>query len=177
MKLAQNPFECFAIETEVPGAASNHKIHSEIPIVIIKTHDWHRYRLPTNEIYDITITASNLKRVKNMIESMRNITPEIDICITHDGVLAFIVEQDEFTTTCQFKDLPTVVHTKDNQSNDITETTCRLNAKKLASILANNHFQNVYTSVSIRKDYLFKMDFEIKRDVVLTCVLPITYRD
>lgn len=177
MKLAKNPFECFAIETEVPGVASNHKKDMELPIMIVSTRDWHRYKLPTDLIYDMTITASNLKRVKNVIESMKNLAPQIEIYIKCDGVLAFIVEKEDSTTACQFEDLPTIVHTKDDQSNDLTETVCIVNARKLASILASNHFQNVYTSVSIRKDHSLKLDFEIKRDVVLTCILPAMYRD
>lgn len=177
MKLAKNPFECLMIETEVSGIASNHKKSMQLPILIIPRRNWGIYKLPTELNYDITVTTSNLRKVRSVIESARNLSPEINICILGEGRLAFIVEQDEFTTTCQFRQLTTVVHKKDDAGNDVAETSCVVNSRKFAAILSQHNFQHAYTSFSIKRDRVFKIEFEVKRNVVLTCLLPCVYRD
>lgn len=177
MKLAKNPFECLMIDTEVTGMASNHKKSMQLPILIIPRRNWQSYKLPTELSYDITVTTMNLRKIRGVIESARNLAPEINICILGEGRLAFIIEQDEFTTTCQSRRLTTVVHKKDNEGNDIVETSCVVNSRKFAAILAQHNFQNASASFSIKRDRVFKIEFEVKRNVVLTCLLPCVFRD
>lgn len=164
------------IDTEVPGITSNHKKSMQLPVLIIPKRNWDTYKLPTGLTYDITITTSHLKKVRSVIESARNLGPEINICIQADGTLAFIIQRDEYTTTCQFKKLTTVVHVKDDEGNDVTETVCTVNARKFAAVLTQHNFPNASVSFSIKRDRVLKVEFEIKRNVVLTCLLPCVFR-
>lgn len=165
------------IDTEVAGIASNHKKSMQLPVLIIPRRNWENYKLPADLTYDITVTTTNLRKVRSVIESARNLGPEINICIQANGTLAFIIEQDEFTTTCQFKKLTAVVNGKDDAGNDIEETACVVNSRKFAAILSHHNFPNASASISIKRDRVLKVEFEIKRNVILTSLLPCVYRD
>lgn len=177
MKLLKTPFICLNIDTEVAGIASNHKKTMQLPILITPRSNWSSHKIPIDYKYDMTVSSHYLKKIRSVVEAGKNLSPEINITITANGVLAFIIEQEEVTTTCQFQNQNILVHEKDEDGNDIQETSCVVNSRKFAAILSQNYFQNAYVSFSIKQDRLFKIEFEVKRNVVLKCLLPTLYQD
>ncbi|XP_063709475.1 checkpoint protein HUS1B-like [Culicoides brevitarsis] len=172
LKLAKNPFESLVIDTEVTGITSNHKKTMQLPILIIPRRNWSNYHLPTDLQYDMTVITTNLKRVRSIVESAKTLSPEITICIQRNGTMGFVLENDEFTTTVQMTHLPIKIHTK-----SLDEVSCVVNCRKFAAILSQHNFPHATTSFSIRQDRVFKCEFEVKRNVMLTCLLPCIYLD
>uniref|UniRef100_A0A336N5S1 Checkpoint protein n=1 Tax=Culicoides sonorensis TaxID=179676 RepID=A0A336N5S1_CULSO len=172
LKLSQKPFICCMIETEIVGETTNHKKNMLLPIKIIPQRQWENYLLPTNTTFDMSITCTDVAKIRRAIDGAKNLAPEIRICITSDGLLAFLIEQDEYTTSWQFSQLTAEVQTKDDEGNEISETSCSVNARRFAQALAQHNFQHCSVTFSIKIDRLFKIELEVGRNVILTCILP-----
>lgn len=186
MKLSNHPWECFVIQTEIPGQSTiERKI--ELPIFIIPKRHWADYYLPTNQTYDMTVKVHNLKNICATINSFKNLSPEITVTINQVstlGTLSFSISSILFETKSKFSNLtvknymtPSNPDASQVDDEQLAETSCKISSKRIASILTNNAFKHATAEISIKKDHLIKIEFEIRRKVILHYLLPAMYKD
>lgn len=123
----------------------------------------------------MTARVPFIKNVFNVVNAMKNLSPEITIAIKpNEGSLSFYIEQSEYKTKSVLGDLRIVDNLNDD---DQPETICKVASKRMSAALANNVFKAVPVIISIKKDYLFKLEFEIRQRVSLHYIIPALHRE
>lgn len=172
IKLTKKQHPCLTIEVDKPSTTSsdNREIINDVPIIIIPRKDWHNFQLPTDLQYELTATLPKYKSFKSLMEKMKNLSPATQFCLSAKGEASFVVETDRVTVASHYSNLRIAKHSPDISSD--FETSCKIDSKKLFNILSACQFIDVNIFISIIQDHLLKIDFSVRDDCKLNCILP-----
>lgn len=119
---------------------------------------------------------NNLALLRKVIDSMKHLSPEIEVSIQPSGSLHLNVTEIEYKTQIQIGGLSVTVLDPANWV-DTVEAKCTISTKRLGQILTNNTFKRCTGYISIKDEYLFRLELFVRDDLVLHYALPALYRD
>lgn len=111
-----------------------------------------------------------------MVDSLKHLSPDIDVVIHPNGSLAFSISETEFNTKLAFEGLTVTVQNPNLDTEDGTAK-CTVSSKRLGQILTNNTFRRCPVLISIKDGAMFRMEFVIRDSLILHYVIPALYRE
>ncbi|KAI5702664.1 hypothetical protein M8J76_004744 [Diaphorina citri] len=107
MKLTHKTFPALTVEIEFPSQnyAVNQMCVHEIPITIVPLPLWREYKQPEIVEYDIVIESPPLRKVKNIVDKLRQLSDRITICATDTGLFSLGVNTIPCTVKTLFRNL------------------------------------------------------------------------
>ncbi|KAG8229953.1 hypothetical protein J437_LFUL008526 [Ladona fulva] len=103
IKLTNKQSPCLTIEIELPSSLSlTRQCVHDIPVSVIPRREWATYPEPEYQHFDIGARLPNLKLVKNVVERMKTMSPNIDIS-AGNGTFTLTIETDTVSVSTHFK--------------------------------------------------------------------------
>lgn len=107
MKLTNKTFPALTVEIEFPS--QNHSVNQmcvhEIPIQIVPLPLWREYKQPEIDEYDIVTESPPLRKVKYIIDKLKQLSDRIEITASNSGLFSLGVKTIPCTVKTLFKDL------------------------------------------------------------------------
>uniref|UniRef100_A0A8D8M727 Checkpoint protein n=2 Tax=Cacopsylla melanoneura TaxID=428564 RepID=A0A8D8M727_9HEMI len=132
MKLTHKTFPALTVEIELPSQnyAENQVCVHEIPITVLPLQIWREYKQPDIVEYDVVIESPPLRKVKNIVDKLKQLSDKITISATNTGLFSLGVNTIPCTVKTLFRNL-SVDHSNCSKSsaNALVET------KRLAQFL------------------------------------------
>lgn len=107
MKLTHKTFPALTVEIEFPSQnyTVNQMCVHEIPITIVPLPLWREYKQPDILEYDIVIESPPLRKVKNIIDKLKQLSDRITISATESGLFSLGVNTIPCTVKTLFRGL------------------------------------------------------------------------
>ncbi|XP_058837334.1 checkpoint protein HUS1 [Topomyia yanbarensis] len=183
LKLVKTDIACLMVE--INGIMNNDsdvmcpKIQHAIPVTVAPRSEWKNFNLPLDMDYDLTIVMPSFKSLQGLIDKMKNLAPAVTIYVTLAGELSLVVETDVVTVGSHYKRLQSGRARRPNNADDaaeevesLTEAACRVDSKKLATLLESLNCFNMKMIANIKHETLFNVTYEMKDNVFMNFVLP-----
>lgn len=181
MKLVKTDVACLAVEmsgiVHNESDIMNPKVQHQIPVTVVPRSEWGNFDLPLDMAYDLTVMLPSVKSLKGLMDKMKNMSPSVTIYATLGGELSLVVETDVVTVASHFKGLQcaraNVPDGGETEPEDVTlEAACKVDAKKLSTLLESVDFCETKMIASIRNEHLLKIKFEMREHVFMNFILP-----
>lgn len=181
MKLVKTDVACLAVEmsgiVHNESDIMNPKVQHQIPVTVVPRSEWGNFDLPLDMAYDLTVMLPSVKSLKGLMDKMKNMSPSVTIYATLTGELSLVVETDVVTVASHFKGLQCArakpPDGDETEPENVTlEAACKVDAKKLSTLLESVDFCETKMIASIRNEHLLKIKFEMREHVFMNFILP-----
>ncbi|XP_046409163.1 checkpoint protein HUS1 [Ischnura elegans] len=137
VKLTNKQSPCLTFEIELPSslALTRQCVH-DIPVSVIPRREWGNYQEPTYPSFDIGVRVPNIKLVRNVVDRMKTMSPNIYIT-AGNGAFTLTIETDAASVSTHFKGvyLENVNGITCDMPAGQTEVTAKVDIKKLSLFL------------------------------------------
>lgn len=185
MKLVKTDVACLAVEmsgiVHNESDVMNPKVQHQIPVTVVPRSEWSNFDLPLDMVYDLTVMLPSVKSLKGLMDKKKNMSPSVTIYATLAGELSLVVETDIVTVASHFKGLQCArgkppdtdgQTTVDPEEEQTLEASCKVDAKKLSTLLESVDFCESKMIANIKNEHLLKIKFELREKVFMNFILP-----
>ncbi|XP_053688689.1 checkpoint protein HUS1 [Sabethes cyaneus] len=154
------------------------KVNHQIPVTVVPRSEWKHFNLPQTVKYDLTTTLPSLKSLRALMEKKKHLSPAVTVYATDAGELSLVVETDIVTVGSHYKGLQSswcAGHPPSgngDSSPPLTDAACRVDSKKLSTILESINCCDLKMVANIKHERLLNIRFEIKHNVFMSFILP-----
>ncbi|XP_062561524.1 checkpoint protein HUS1 [Armigeres subalbatus] len=180
LKLVKTDVACLAVEmsgiVHNESDIMNPKVQHQIPVTVVPRSEWHNFSLPLDMVYDLTVLLPSVKSLKGLMDKKKNMSPSVTIYATLAGELSLVVETDVVTVASHFKGLQCArgkpPGAADELEDESLEAACKVDAKKLSTLLESVDFCETKMIANIKNEHLLKIKFELREKAFMNFILP-----
>ncbi|XP_055531533.1 checkpoint protein HUS1 [Wyeomyia smithii] len=178
LKLKLEKTELVYLAVEMTGVSHNEedfmcpKVNHQIPVTVVPRSEWNHFNLPQTVQYDLTTTLPSIKSLRALMEKKKNLSPAVTVYATATGELSLVVETDIVTVGSHYKGLESSWCAGRPPAANGEDAACRVDSKKLSTILESINCCNLRMVANIKHEHLFNIRFEIKDNVFISFILP-----
>uniref|UniRef100_A0A182Y728 Checkpoint protein n=1 Tax=Anopheles stephensi TaxID=30069 RepID=A0A182Y728_ANOST len=185
LKLIKTHMPCLAVE--MSATISNDqdvltpKIQHAIPITVVPRSEWNQYEIPHEVEYDLSIAMPSAKSLRTLLDKKKNLAPTVTLYATLNDELSLVVETEVVTVASHYRNLkcvparkPTGGHEPQDQPTNLSEASCRVDTKKLATLFETINFYDMIMTANLRHEQALNIRFDMRQNAFVNYILPAT---
>uniref|UniRef100_A0A182N399 Checkpoint protein n=1 Tax=Anopheles dirus TaxID=7168 RepID=A0A182N399_9DIPT len=184
LKLIKTHMPCLAVEMCTTISTNEQevimpKIQHSIPVTIVARNEWCQYDIPLEVGYDLSIAMPSAKSLRALLDKKKNLAPTVTLYATLNDELSLVVETEVVTVASHYRNLKCVPartdgQTADEQLTNLSEASCRVDTKKLASLFETINFYDVVMTANVRHEQALNIRFDMRQNAFVNYILPAT---
>nr|XP_012216387.1 PREDICTED: checkpoint protein HUS1 isoform X2 [Linepithema humile] len=132
IKLTNKRQPCLTFDVDLSSLSiDSRQCTHDVPVKLIPRKEWPEHKMPDISEFDISIEMPQLKRLRHIVDKIKNMSSQLIITANKRGELTLKIEMDSATVTTYFKNLQ-VLENRQEEASDICAT---VSIKKLAMFL------------------------------------------
>ncbi|XP_020295286.1 checkpoint protein HUS1 isoform X2 [Pseudomyrmex gracilis] len=169
IKLTNKRQPCLTFDIDLSSLAveSRQCVH-DVPVRLIPRKEWSEHKMPDIPEFDISVEAPQLKRLRHIVERIKNMSNQITLIANKTGALVIKAEMDLATVSTHFKELQ-VWESKEEDANDISAT---VSTKKLAMFLSWDILHPDSVKCNILENKMVKLTLDVGEHVRMHYFIP-----
>ncbi|XP_035894176.1 checkpoint protein HUS1 [Anopheles stephensi] len=185
LKLIKTHMPCLAVE--MSATISNDqdvltpKIQHAIPVTVVPRSEWNQYEIPHEVEYDLSIAMPSAKSLRTLLDKKKNLAPTVTLYATLNDELSLVVETEVVTVASHYRNLKCVParkltgdHEPQDQPTNLSEASCRVDTKKLATLFETINFYDMIMTANLRHEQALNIRFDMRQNAFVNYILPAT---
>lgn len=176
LKLMNLQFPCLRIEVEVFSQNSDQtrQIKHDVPVVIIPRSEWNFYDLPEKPKSKLVLNLPLNRRMRCLIDKMKNISPTIIFYATSGGEMNIVAETEMATITTRYTnlDIKELNPSNEERNKKQIEASCSVDCKKTSILFSALHVPTGELACGIDNERLIHMEVNVRNGVAIHSILP-----